>query len=225
MHELIAEIGTFIAANREWAWPVVGLLSFILSLAVVGIAITAPPVMIAVGGLIAAGVIDPVPVIASAAIGSMLGFVASYFAGRWLGPGVVHRWPLKNYRTAVARSRLVFRRYAMFAVFICRFFGPLRVTIPLIAGVTGMNQHRFHAANIVSALIWAPVMMAPGWLAGKGMGAMFEDVGEAHPLAVVVAGLALAGLVVAIGFKLQRDRLAKLKRRRNRLMRQQKAVA
>ncbi|BCW86924.1 hypothetical protein sos41_00480 [Alphaproteobacteria bacterium SO-S41] len=212
MLDLLDQTVAFISAHRDWAGPVVALLSFILCLALIGIVIPAPPLMITLGGMIAGGLIDPLPVVGGAAAGAVLGYIVSYFAGRWLGPGFVHRWPLKHYRRAVARSRLLFRRYAALAVFLSRFFGPLRTTVPLLAGITGMNQHRFHAANIASALIWAPALMAPGWLAAKGI-AELEQLSEAHWLAVTAAVLALVAVLVALGFKLQRDRLVRRRRR------------
>ncbi len=216
MGEIVDTIIAWLSTHQEIAGPALGGLCLFLCLGIVGILITAPPVLMAVGGLIAAGSLDAVPMVLWAAAGGTLGFVITYWVGRWLGPGVVHRWPLKNYRRAVARSRLLFRRYASLAVFFCRFFGPLRCTVPLIAGITGMNQRRFYIANIASALIWAPAFMAPGWIAVRGM-AELEAVGEAHWLSLTVAGLAFAAVVVALGFKFQRARLERQRLRRRRI--------
>lgn len=212
MHDLLAQVTDFIAAHRDLAGVVVGGLCLIINLALVGIAIPAPPVMITLGGLIGAGMLDMVPVVGGAMLGAAIGYFVSYFLGRWLGPGFVHRWPLKNYRRAVARARLLFRRYAAVAVFFSRFFGPLRVTVPLAAGITGMNQHRFHVANLLSAILWAPALMAPGWVAAQGIEQLEEFV-EAQGLAVTLAALAGLVVIVAIGFKLQRDRLLRRRAR------------
>ncbi len=218
MSGLIDQLVAFIGAHQDIAGPLLGAVSLFLCLGIVGILLPAPPLMIAVGGLIATGALPLWPMLAFASGGAALGFLATYAIGRWVGPGVVHRWPLKNYRTAVARSRLLFRRYASLAVFFCRFFGPLRCTVPLLAGITGMNQHRFHIANIASALVWAPALLAPGWIAARGL-AELETLGEAHWLSVTAAGLAFAGLVVALGFKLQRDRLERQRRHLRRAAR------
>ncbi|MFT3810171.1 MAG: DedA family protein [Micropepsaceae bacterium] len=216
MGEWIDAIIAWLSANQDVAGPALGALSLFLCLGIVGILITAPPVLIAVGGLVAAGSLDAVPMIAWASAGAALGYQITYYGGRWLGPGIVHRWPLKNYRRAVARSRLLFRRYASLAVFFSRFFGPLRCTIPLIAGITGMNQRRFVIANLLSAVAWAFGFMAPGWIAVRGM-AELESLGEAHWLSLTVAGLVLAGVIVALGLKLQRARLERQRLRRRRI--------
>ena len=212
MPDVLDQIVGFISAHREWAGPLVGLLSFVECLALVGILIPAPPLMIALGGMIAGGLVDHVPVLLGAVLGAALGSVVSYVAGRWLGPGFLHRWPLKNYRRSVARSRLLFRRYAAAAVFVCRFFGPLRTTVPLVAGIMGMNQRKFHVANALSAFVWAPSLMAPGWLAAKGI-EQLEGLTEAHGAAIAVGGGVLVVMVVAVGFKVQRNRLLRRRAR------------
>ena len=51
---------------------------------------------------------------------------------------MLRRWPLKQQRTAVARARLFFYRYGFASVLIGRFLGPIRSTIPTVAGVMGM---------------------------------------------------------------------------------------
>jgi membrane protein DedA with SNARE-associated domain len=214
--ELVNDIIAWLSANQDVAGPALGALCLFLCLGIVGILITAPPVLVAVGGLIAAGSLNAFAMIGWAALGAALGFQLTYYAGRWLGPGVVHRWPLKHYRRAVARSRLLFRRYASLAVFFCRFFGPLRCTVPLIAGIAGMNQRRFVIANMASALAWAVAFMAPGWIAVRGM-AELETLGEAHWLSITVAGLVLVGVIIALGFKVQRARLERQRLRRRRI--------
>ena len=47
-------------------------------------------------------------------------------------------------------------------VFLGRFFGPLRAVVPLVAGICGMAQIPFQAANVTSALVWATLILAPG---------------------------------------------------------------
>ena len=76
-----------------------------------------------------------------------------------------------------------------------------------------MNQRRFVITNIASALTWAVVFMAPGWIAVRGM-AELETLGEAHWLSITVAGLVLVGVIIALGFKVQRARLERQRLRR-----------
>jgi membrane protein DedA with SNARE-associated domain len=65
---------------------------------------------------------------------------------------------------------------------------------PLAAGVTRMPELRFQAANIASALAWAPLLLMPGWLAGQAA-ALLGDRGDPLLLALVALG-ALFGLAL-----------------------------
>jgi len=165
----LADLLALITENARLAGPIVGLLAFAESLIVVGMFVPAIALMITIGGLIAAGVLNPIPIVIWAVIGSILGDWVSYLLGRWIGPSVYRRWPLRNHRSAVARARLFFRRYGFVSVFLGRFFGPVRATIPLVAGVMQMPNRSFQMANVTSALIWVPALLAPGYLAGSSL--------------------------------------------------------
>lgn len=193
MEELIARGTRFISEHAVWAGPLVGLLAFGESLAFVGLLIPATAMMIAVGGLIGAGLVDPAPVIAFAVLGAVLGDWLSYAIGRAIGPSAYRHWPLNRHRSAVARARLFFRRYGFIAIFLGRFLGPIRATIPLVAGVMEMDRRRFQLANVTSALLWAPAMFVPGYLAVRTMGSV-EHVTEAHLLGI---GICIAIFTIA----------------------------
>ncbi len=201
MEELIARATALITEHGVWAGPIIGLLAFGESLAVVGLLIPATALMIAAGGLLGSGVISPVPVLAFAIGGAILGDWISYAVGRRIGPSIYRRWPLNQHRSSVARARLFFRRYGFAAIFIGRFLGPIRSTIPLVAGVMEMDRRRFQRANISSAVLWVPVMFAPGYFAARSLGSV-DRITEVHLVGIglVVAVLTLGA--TAIGARL-----------------------
>jgi membrane protein DedA with SNARE-associated domain len=47
-------------------------------------------------------------------------------------------------------------------IFIGRFFGPLRASVPLAAGIFEMPYWPFQLANFASALIWAAALLVSG---------------------------------------------------------------
>ncbi len=196
MQSFIDQSVSFIETHQAWAGVIVGLLAFGESLILIGILLPGTAVLAIVGGLVGAGIVQPLPVLLAAMIGAALGDTVSYFLGRWLGRGVVHGWPLNRYRREIARARLFFRRYGFAAIFAGRFFGPVRATVPLVAGMMGMNSRLFQVANIVSAIIWAPVVLSPGWLVAKGAGSF------AQPGATSLFGMSaiavLAVIIVAV---------------------------
>ena len=208
MQAFIDQSVCFIENHQAWAGLVVGLLAFGESLVLVGILLPGTTVLIIVGGLVGAGIVQPLPVLLAAMIGAALGDTISYFLGRWLGRGVVHKWPLNRYRREVARARLFFHRYGFAAVFVGRFFGPVRATVPLVAGMMGMQRRRFQIANILSAIIWAPIVLSPGWLVAKGAGSIPElDVTSLFGLAAI--GVVALIIIAVIALKLRSRRTAR----------------
>jgi membrane protein DedA with SNARE-associated domain len=197
MEELITRATEIITEHRAWAGPIVGILAFGESLALIGLFIPATALMIAVGGLLGAGIVDPLPVVACAAVGATLGDWISYSIGRRIGPSVYRRWPLNRHRSTVARARLFFRRYGFVSIFLGRFLGPVRATIPLVAGVMEMDRRRFQLANVSSAFLWVPMMFAPGYFAVKSMGSV-EHITEGHLLGIgaLVAFLTVAATLI-----------------------------
>ena len=47
----------------------------------------------------------------------------------------------------------------MLGIFIGRFFGPLRASVPLAAGILEMHYWHFQLANFASAFLWAFVLL------------------------------------------------------------------
>jgi membrane protein DedA with SNARE-associated domain len=52
------------------------------------------------------------------------------------------------------------------AIFIGRFFGPLRASVPLVAGIFRMHYWPFQIVNFTSALVWAFVLLTMGDVVG-----------------------------------------------------------
>ncbi len=215
MEALSAEVVAFLSGHDYLIPLVIGLIAFGESLVLVGILIPATALMLAIGGLVGTGIVSPLPVIAAAIGGAILGDVVSYWLGRWLGPRVVHRPPLTRYREQVAQARLFFRRFGFASIFVGRFFGPVRATMPLVAGMMRMDQRRFQLANVSSAIVWAPVMLAPGWLAGRSA----TEIG-AHSQGewlVMMVGITLVMLVATVVvLRVIKGRIAKRPRTRRR---------
>lgn len=169
MEGFIHDAAAFIARHGVWAGPLLGLMTFGESLVLVGAFVPATALMAATGVLVAADVLSPAPVLFWGCVGAILGEALSYHLGRRAGPAIWRHRGLRSQRKSVARARLYFRRYGATSIFLGRFLGPLQAVVPLTAGATGMGQGRFHVANVLSALIWTPAMLAPGYVAAGGL--------------------------------------------------------
>ena len=185
-----------IGRHPEWAGLLLGLTTFVESLVIVGAFVPATALMLVAGGLIAAGVLDPVIVILACVVGAVLGDAVSFGLGRVLGAAALRHPALASHRRRIALTRLMCRRYGVVTVFVARFLGPVRAFAPLVLGMLRMRRRTFQAANVVSALIWVPAMLAPGYLGARGL-ARLEQLTEADPLTVrVLTGLAIAGVLI-----------------------------
>lgn len=159
----------FVQANQQWVAPILFVMAFGESLAVIGVLLPFTALIMACGGLIGAGVLDLWPVLLSSIPGAIIGDSVSYWLGRWLGLRLLHIPLFKRHRRMLARGRLFFRHYGMASIFLGRFIGPLRASVPLMAGTLRMPQTRFQLANVASAILWVPVLLTPGFLAAKGV--------------------------------------------------------
>ncbi|MBX3477739.1 MAG: DedA family protein [Brevundimonas sp.] len=205
MEHLASDIGAFIARNAVWGGPLLGLITFGESMVVIGAFFPATALMLVAGGLVAAGVLDGPTVLAWCIAGAVLGDAVSYVLGRRFGGRIWRVAALKPHRTIMARARLFFRRYGVASIYLCRFMGPVRAFVPLIAGATGMAHLRFQLANLGSAVIWVPVMLAPGYLAGKGA----RMIGGEHALEWALGGLAAAAALALVLHALRQRRASR----------------
>lgn len=162
-------LGDFIRENSAWAGPILGLITFGESMVLIGAFFPATALMLVAGGLAADGAVNIVEITLWCVAGAFLGDAVSYWLGRKLGPAAWRSPLLRNQRRLAARSRLFFRRWGVLSIYLCRFMGPVRAFVPLIAGITAMPHLRFQMANFGSAVIWVPIMLAPGYLGGLGL--------------------------------------------------------
>lgn len=190
MDPMLQATSDFISRHHDWAAAVLGAIIFLESLVFIGAFIPATALMLVVGGLLAAGVLDPVPVLVFGVAGAVLGDAISYALGRRMGPKVLRHRSLRAHRRKVARTRLFTRRHGALAIFMGRFFGPLRAFVPVVAGVLQMRHRSFQLANVVSAIVWVPAVLAPGYFAAKGL-AELEALWEADPVTLVIVATAL----------------------------------
>lgn len=212
MELIFQHIAAFVENHGAWAGPVLGLIAFGESLAIIGLFVPATALMLMIGGLIGSGLIDPLPVLLWSIAGSVLGDALSYGIGRWSGRRLYYRSPLRRHRAMVARARLFFRKYGFWSVLVGRFLGPIRSTIPLVAGVMRMAQRPFQIANVVSALLWVPLMLAPGYLTARKIDGLDHLSGGQWTLAAgVIVLLCLVGPL--LGARLLTARLERAPRK------------
>jgi membrane protein DedA with SNARE-associated domain len=156
------EIVEFVRTHEAWAAPIVAVLAFGESLAFISLLIPAWAVLVAMGVLIGETGISFWPILVAGAVGAALGDWLSYWIGIKVGPAVGNVWPLSRNPALIPRGERFVMRWGALAIFIGRFFGPLRAAVPLVAGIFLMPWWRFQIANWVSAFVWVAVVLTLG---------------------------------------------------------------
>jgi membrane protein DedA with SNARE-associated domain len=169
IEEYFQQTVEFVRSHQNWAGPVVFALAFGESLAFISLLIPAWGALVAIGALIGPSGIDFWPVWIGASLGAALGDWLSYWIGRKFEHTVQHMWPLSRHPELIPRGEAFVRRWGVAAIFIGRFFGPLRASVPLVAGIFEMPYWRFQLANFSSAFVWAAVLLTLGDIVSKGI--------------------------------------------------------
>jgi len=124
-------------------------------------------------------------------VGGALGGMAGYMIGAQGGTRLLRKYgrKLHVHEERLARARRFFERRGLWAVFLCRFIGFVRIVVPMFAGIAHMPLAKFGVANAAGAIVAAATYCTLGYVFGRDLGAL-----EGHITEASLIGL---GLVVA----------------------------
>jgi membrane protein DedA with SNARE-associated domain len=197
---VIETVQGWLAAGAGWAPLVVFVITFLESMPGLSLLVPATALLVATGALLGTGTLEPAPIVVAAILGAIVGDAVGFWLSRAYGPALVRRWLPRSQRRGYARALLLFRRFGWPAIFFGRFLGPVRAVAPLIAGIARMGERKFQSANILSAIVWAPLLLLPGYATARGL----EEAGvENHH---ILGGLAVLGVAMAGWSMLKRAR-------------------
>ena len=162
MEAYAAQLVDFVKTHQVWAAPIVFALCFAESLAFISLLVPAWAALVAIGTLIAAGGLNFWPIWVAGSIGAACGDWLSYWIGKKLEYRVYHMWPLTKHPNLIPMGERFVKNWGAAAVVIGRFSGPLRASVPLVAGIFEMPYWRFQFANFTSAIVWAAVLLTLG---------------------------------------------------------------
>jgi membrane protein DedA with SNARE-associated domain len=164
---IIQIVTDFVRDHQVWAAPIVFVLAFGESLAFVSLLLPAWGALVALGTMISAGGLPFMPIWIAGALGAAFGDWLSFWIGDKFKHQVFHTWPLSRHPDMLPRAEAFVRHWGVPGIFIGRFFGPLRASVPLVAGIFEMPYWQFQAANFVSAFVWAGVLLVFGDVIAK----------------------------------------------------------
>src|ERR1700731_120364 len=162
MEEYTRALADFVRDHQVLASPIVLFVAFGESLAFISLLIPAWGALVAIGALIGVSGISFWPLCIAGGIGAALGDWVSYWFGFKYKEQVAQIWPLSRYPEILPRGEAFVERWGVPSIFIGRFFGPLRASVPLAAGIFEMPYWRFQFANFVSAFVWSAALLLFG---------------------------------------------------------------
>ena len=181
-------LATLIAAHGYW----------ILAL---GCLLEGETVLLLAGFAAHRGYLNPVAVIAIAAVSAFASNQFFFWVGRRHGTALLERWPVLARRSAEIR-RLI-ERHASLAAVAVRFIYGVRIAGPILIGASSMPPLRFAVLNALSAIVWAFLVGAVGWLFGAAAQTILGHLAR-------IEGWLFAALIVAlVAWRLLRHHSAK----------------
>jgi membrane protein DedA with SNARE-associated domain len=160
--EHVQPLVDFVVRHQAWAAPIVFVLAFAESLAFISLLVPAWGALVLIGTIVRAGGLDFWSIWIAASIGAALGDWLSYWIGLKLEHAVQNIWPLSRHPQLIPKGEAFIRKWGVLGIFIGRFSGPLRASVPLVAGIFEMPFWRFQMANFSSAFVWAASLILLG---------------------------------------------------------------
>ncbi|KVA16933.1 LssY C-terminal domain-containing protein [Burkholderia ubonensis] len=165
------------------------------AIALIGTVVPAGAVMFAAGTLIGAGALDGWITIGVAVVGAVVGDGVSYELGRRYRSEVRNWWARIGRAASYERGERFVLRHGMKSIALARFLAPVRAVVPVVVGCASLPRRSFYPTNVASALVWAPVHIAPGIAFGAS-----AALAEAVSARVAAILLVVAALVAAVWF-------------------------
>jgi membrane protein DedA with SNARE-associated domain len=175
----------WLTANPGWAGFWVFVMSFVESLAFVGILVPGIIILFGLGALISLGEINVLPIWLWGSLGAFTGDLVSYGLGHRYRSHLPEMWPFSRFPRMLERGREYFHVHGPKSVAIGRFVGPLRPVIPVTAGMLGLSPRRFLLVAIPACILWTPAYLLPGMLFGASLEVATEYAGRMSLVLVI----------------------------------------
>jgi membrane protein DedA with SNARE-associated domain len=151
----------FVHAHSQYTHIAIFLLALSEAIPVVGTVVPGSTLIIGISALATSANANPWLLLIAATAGAIIGDGLSFWLGQRYHREILNSWPLNKYPQLIAQSERLVTQYGAASVFLARFAAVVRAFVPLVSGILRMSPLQFYAANILSALAWAPAMFFP----------------------------------------------------------------
>jgi membrane protein DedA with SNARE-associated domain/membrane-associated phospholipid phosphatase len=187
-----------------------GIVFLFVAIESLGVPLPGETVLVTAGALAALGHMSIWWVIATAALGGIIGDATGYWIGRLGGVALVKRYGrVIHFDDAkLARVHGFFTRHGAKTVFFGRFIALLRTWAALLAGTAEMPYGVFTLYNVMGGITWATLFGTLGYVFGRSLPLLEHYIGQASLAVVLLVALVVALTLAWRWFNANRDALA-----------------
>lgn len=183
-------------------------LYLLLMLGIVGLPIPDETLLVFCGYLISQGTLKAAPTLLTAVAGSATGITLSYFIGRTVGLGAVHKFGryihIDEQRLAAANRW--FDRIGYWALMGGYFIAGVRHLTALSAGTSKLSYRLFALFAYSGALLWASLFLTLGYFFGEKWQAIAEKM---HQYILWISAVVLLAVAVYVVIRWRKSRTAR----------------
>lgn len=140
------------------------IISFLESLAFIGLILPGIIIMGGIGALIIKKKINFFYAWPLSSLGCILGDSISYYIGYKFKKKIQKLSYLKNNSIFLKKTKKYLQKYSTYTIFFGKFLGPIRPLIPIISGILKIKAYKFLILDYISCLIWPIIYFFPGIL-------------------------------------------------------------
>lgn len=163
-----------------------------------GVPVPAVPVLMAAGGLAAAGRLNLAGVVGLSVLATLIADLAWYAAGRVRGAKVLGLLCRISFEpdSCVRQTENAFLRYGLRFLLFAKFVPGLGTVGPPLAGAAGVGVLRFSLYSASGASLWIGAWMALGYGAGETVERVVARAGQLGLIVAVALTVIIVGYVV-----------------------------
>lgn len=190
----------WIETNPEYSGLVVFIITFVETFAFIGALVPGVVILFAVSALIGSSQsFGLLPLVLVAGVSTAMSNILSFYWGYALRHRIESIPFFQRHQTVLNKSSELFDRWGPLSIATGRFIGPIRPFVAFAAGTLSFPPKRFIIFDSLAVLIWAPVYIVPGYLAGMAVEGFMPSWEKWPPLFLLSAASTFALIAFIAG--------------------------
>ena len=149
--------------------------------------------------LVGAGRLSYLGVYISTTIGSVLGFMALFLVGKYLGKKFFHE---KNYKhfsiEKIEKTEHWLQKHGYWIIAANRFLPTLRSVISLVSGISELKTNKVLLLSLISASLWNIIWIQTGYVLGNKWHIVKERFSDIMMEYNIIAGILIIVLIIIL---------------------------